>query len=46
MRKEILYTKEVKWLLDTLKESICLLEEKMNTSELDEPPGMERTTET
>ena len=45
-RKEISYNKEVKQLLDTPEESICLLKEKMNTSELDKPPGPEGTTET
>jgi len=45
-RREISYTKEVKQLLDAPKKSIRLLEEKMNTSELDEPPGIEGTTET
>jgi len=45
-RKEIPYNKEVKQLLDTPEESICLLKEKMNTSELDKPPGPEGTTET
>jgi len=45
-RKEISYNKEVKQLLDTPEESIRLLFEKMNISELDEPPGIEENTET
>ena len=45
-RKEISYNKEVKQLLDAPEESICCLEEKMNTSDLDEPPSMEENTET
>jgi len=44
-RREIPYAKEVKQLLDALEESICLLKEKMNISELDELPGIEETTE-
>ena len=45
-RKEISYNKEVRRLLDAPEESICLLEEKMNISELDELPGIEENTET
>ena len=45
-RKEISYNKEVKQLLDAPEESICRLEEKMNTLDLDEPPNVEEITET
>jgi len=45
-RKEIPHNKKVKQLLDTPEESVCLLKKKMNTSELDKPPGAEGTTET
>ena len=45
-RKEISYNKEVKQLLDAPEESICRLKEKMNTSDLDEPPNVEEITET
>jgi len=45
-RKEISYNREVKQLLDAPEESICRLEEKMNTSDLDEPPSMEENVET
>jgi len=44
-RREIPYAKEVKWLLDVPEESIHLLLEKMNISELDKPSGIEETTE-
>jgi len=44
-RKEISYNKEVKQLLDAPEENIHLFKEKMNTSELDKPPGIEETTE-
>jgi len=46
MRKEISYNKEVKRLLDAPEENICLLKEKINTSELNELLGIEETTET
>jgi len=45
-RREISYTKEVKRLLDAPEENIRLLEEKMNILELNEPPGIQGTTET
>ena len=45
-RREIPYTKEVKWLLDAPEESIHLLFEKTNISELDKLPGIEGITET
>jgi len=45
-RREIPYTKEVKQLLDAPEKSIHLLKERMNISELDEPPGIEEITET
>ena len=45
-RKEISYNKEVKQFLDAPGESICRLEEKMNTSDLDELPNVEEITET
>jgi len=45
-RKEISYNKKVKQLLDAPEESICCLEEKMNTSDLEEPPNREEITET
>jgi len=45
-RKEIPYNREVKQLLDAPEESICHLEEKMNTLDLDEPPSMEENIDT
>jgi len=45
-RKEISYNKEVRQLLDAPEEIICLLEEKMNISDLDKPPGIEENPET
>jgi len=46
VKKEISSTKKVKWFLDAPEESVCLFEKKINTSELDKPPGIEETTET
>jgi len=45
-RKEISYNKEVRRLLDAPEEIICLLEVKMNISDLDKPPGIEENPET